>query len=124
MKVNKPMFVIGIAIIVIAAILLIGNFMAVSTSPAILGAILGILGIILLGASVYSPLRQTKVNKPMFVAGLVIALVAALMEFCQERCFLRVDLESWPTVLGIVGIGIIATSNVIIIATTGVKKKK
>jgi len=46
----------------------------------------------------------------MFAAGLIIALLAALMEFCQERCFLRVDLEGWPMVLGIVGIGLIATS--------------
>jgi len=51
--------------------------------------------------------------------GILICLIAALMMFCQERCFLGVDLESWPTVLGIVGIGIIATST-----TTGVKKKK
>lgn len=50
-------------------------------------------------------------NKIMFAVGLTVALVAALMMFCQERCFLGVDLESWPTVLGIVGIGIIATSN-------------
>ena len=110
MKVNKPMFVIGIAIIVIAAILVTSNFMGVSASPAILGAILGILGILLLGASVYSPLRQIKVNKPMFAIGLIIVLVAASMEFCQERCFLGVDLEFWPMVLGIIGIGLIATS--------------
>jgi hypothetical protein len=28
--------------------------------------------------------------------------------YCQERCFLRVDLELWPAVLGIIGIGLIA----------------
>jgi len=50
-------------------------------------------------------------NKIMFAIGLMIVLVAALMMFCQERCFLGVDLESWPAVLGIVGIGLIATSN-------------
>jgi hypothetical protein len=57
--------------------------------------------------------------------GILICLIAALMMFCQERCFLGVDLESWPAVLGIVGIciivggmGIIATST-----TIGVKKK-
>jgi hypothetical protein len=32
------------------------------------------------------------------------------MEFCQERCFLGVDLEFWPMVLGIIGIGLIAAS--------------
>lgn len=46
-----------------------------------------------------------------FAVGLVIAIVAALMMFCQERCFLGVDLESWPMVLGLVGIGLIASSN-------------
>jgi len=51
--------------------------------------------------------------------GILICLIAALMMFCQERCFLGVDLESWPAVLGIVGIGLIATSNI-----TSVKKKK
>jgi membrane-bound ClpP family serine protease len=68
MKVNKPIFGIGIVLVLIAAILVIGNLMGVSTFPAILGTILGILGILLLGASVYSPLRQIKVNKPMFAA--------------------------------------------------------
>ena len=42
--------------------------------------------------------------------GLIIVLLAALMMFCQERCFLGVDLEGWPAVLGIFGIGLIATS--------------
>ncbi|MCX6818829.1 MAG: hypothetical protein NT129_02415 [Candidatus Aenigmarchaeota archaeon] len=55
--------------------------------------------------------KKIKINKTMFAVGLIIALLAALMEFCQERCFLRVDLEGWPMVLGIVGIGLIATSN-------------
>ena len=50
-------------------------------------------------------------NKIMFVVGLIIALVAALMMFCQERCFLGVDLESWPAVLGIIGIGFIGASS-------------
>ena len=51
-------------------------------------------------------------NKIMFVTGLVIVLVASSMMFCQERCFLGVDLELWPAVLGIIGIGIIGTSAV------------
>jgi len=53
-------------------------------------------------------------------------LIAALMMFCQERCFLGVDLESWPAVLGIVGIGIIVGGMGIIATSTtaGVKKKK
>jgi len=49
-------------------------------------------------------------NKIVFAVGLIIALVAALMMFCQERCFLGVDLEFWPAVLGIFGIGLISTS--------------
>ena len=59
----------------------------------------------------YKKGKKIKINKMMFAVGLIIALVAALMEFCQERCFLRVDLEGWPMVLGIFGIGFIATSN-------------
>jgi protein-S-isoprenylcysteine O-methyltransferase Ste14 len=55
--------------------------------------------------------KKIKINKTMFAVGLIIALVAALMEFCQERCFLRLDLEGWPMVLGIIGVGLIATSN-------------
>ncbi len=58
----------------------------------------------------YKKGKKIKINKVMFAVGLIIALVAALMEFCQERCFLRVDLEGWPMVLGIIGIGLIATS--------------
>ena len=50
-------------------------------------------------------------NKIMLAVGILIVLVTALMMFCQERCFLQVDLESWPAVLGILGIGLIATSN-------------
>jgi len=53
---------------------------------------------------------RVKENKVMFAVGLIIALVAALMMFCQERCFLGVDLEGCPMVLGIIGIGLIATS--------------
>jgi hypothetical protein len=47
-----------------------------------------------------------------FTVGLAIAIVVALMMFCQERCFLGFDLEGWPVVLGIIGIGLIATSRV------------
>jgi hypothetical protein len=47
-----------------------------------------------------------------FVVGLAIAIAAALMMFCQERCFLGLDLEFWPIVLGIFGMGLIATSGV------------
>ena len=45
-----------------------------------------------------------------FGVGFIAALVAALMMFCQERCFLGVDLEFWPMVLAIFGIGLIAAS--------------
>jgi hypothetical protein len=34
-----------------------------------------------------------------------------LMMYCQERCFLGVDLESSSMVLGILGLGLIATSS-------------
>jgi len=67
----------------------------------------------------YKKGKKIKINKMMFAVGLIIALVAALMEFCQERCFLGVDLEGWPMVLGIIGIGLIATSNF-----TPMKQKK
>ena len=46
-KGNKGMFYAGIAFAIIAAILLLGNFMGESAFPAILG----ILGIIFIGAS-------------------------------------------------------------------------
>jgi uncharacterized membrane protein len=67
----------------------------------------------------YKKGKKIKINKMMFAVGLIIALVAALMEFCQEQCFLGVDLEGWPMVLGIIGIGLIATSNF-----TPMKQKK
>jgi hypothetical protein len=47
-----------------------------------------------------------------FTVGLAMAIVAALMMFCQERCFLGLNLEFWPIVLAIFGIGLIATSRV------------
>jgi intracellular septation protein A len=47
-----------------------------------------------------------------FTVGLVIAIVGALMIFCQEYCFLRLDLEFWPIVLAIFGLSLIATSRV------------
>ena len=46
----------------------------------------------------------------IFAVGLIIVLLSALMMFCQERCFLGVDLEGWPAVSGIVGIVLIAGS--------------
>jgi hypothetical protein len=46
-----------------------------------------------------------------FAVGLALAITAALMMYCQERCFLGVDLESSPMVLGILGLGLIATSS-------------
>ena len=69
------------------------------------------LALIAIVALRYKKGKKIIMNKKMFVVGLTIALVTALMEYCQERCFLGVDLEFWPMVLGIVGIGLIATSN-------------
>ena len=54
--------------------------------------------------------RFKKLNKAMFLIGIVIIIIAASMMFCQERCFLRMDLESWPAVLGIIGIGLMGAS--------------
>ena len=51
-------------------------------------------------------------NKIMLLVGLIVVVVAASMMFCQERCFLGTDLEMWPAVLGIVGIGIIGASSI------------
>jgi len=53
---NRIMFWVGIVFIVMAAILLLGNFMGDSTFPIILG----VLGIIALGASQYRPMKQKK----------------------------------------------------------------
>jgi hypothetical protein len=49
----------------------------------------------------------------IFAVGIIIVLLSALMMFCQERCFLGVDLEGWPAVSGIVGIVLIAGSGAI-----------
>lgn len=49
----------------------------------------------------------------IFAVGIIIVLLSALMMFCQERCFLGVDLEVWPAVSGIVGIVLIAASGTI-----------
>jgi hypothetical protein len=46
----------------------------------------------------------------VFAIGIIIVVLSALMMFCQERCFLGVDMESWPAVSGIVGIALIAAS--------------
>jgi len=46
----------------------------------------------------------------IFAVGIIIVLLSAVMMFCQERCFLGVDLEGWPAVSGIIGIGLIAVS--------------
>ena len=46
----------------------------------------------------------------LFASGVLVCLIAPFMMYCQERCFLRVDLELWPVVLWIIGIGLIATS--------------
>ena len=59
MMVNKIMFNTGIIFIVIAAILMIGNFLGDSTFPIMLG----ILGIISIGASKYRPLKATQSAK-------------------------------------------------------------
>ena len=59
MMVNKIMFYTGIIFIVIAAILMIGNFLGDSTFPIMLG----ILGIISIGASKYRPLKATQSAK-------------------------------------------------------------
>jgi hypothetical protein len=53
---NKPMFWIGIIVIVVAAILLLGDFLSDSSFPIIFG----IIGIVFIGASKYRPLKQKK----------------------------------------------------------------
>lgn len=53
---NRILFGIGIVMIVIAAVLLLGDFMGDSTFPVILG----FLGIVMIGASNYRPMKQKK----------------------------------------------------------------
>lgn len=53
---NKPMFWIGIAIIVISAILLIFVEEGLGVSPIIFGTI----GIVFIGASKYRPMKKKK----------------------------------------------------------------
>jgi len=57
--VNKLGFYTGIIFIVIAAILLLGNFLVDSSFPIVLG----ILGIVSIGASKYRPLKAKKKKK-------------------------------------------------------------
>jgi uncharacterized membrane protein HdeD (DUF308 family) len=52
-KDNKLMFYAGILLVIISAILLLGNYMGESTFPTILGA----LGVIFIGASGYRLLK-------------------------------------------------------------------
>ena len=52
-KVNKPMFWVGLAMIVIAAILLLTVEKDLGMSPMILG----IMGLVSMGASKYRPLK-------------------------------------------------------------------
>jgi len=54
--VNKIGFYTGIIFIIVAAILLIGNFMGDSTFPILLG----VLGILAIGVSKYCPLKGKK----------------------------------------------------------------
>ncbi len=56
MQKDRVMFFIGLAIIAVAAVLLLGNFMGDSTFPAILG----FLGIVSIGASRYRPMTGKK----------------------------------------------------------------
>jgi len=57
--VNKIGFYTGIIFIVVAAILLLGNFLGDSTFPIFLG----VLGIISIGVSKYRPLKGKKKKK-------------------------------------------------------------
>ena len=57
------------------------------------------------------PDKRIIMNKIILAVGIVIVLLAASMMFCQERCFLGVDLELWPAALGTIGTGLISTSN-------------
>ena len=84
--------------------------MIVMTEVILISIVAIALALIAIVALAHKKGLKIKINKTMFEVGLIIALVAALMTFCQERCFLRVDLEGWPTILGIVGIGLIAAS--------------
>ena len=52
-KVNKPMFWVGLAMIIIAAILLL----TVEKDLGLVPAMLGFLGIVSMGASKYRPLK-------------------------------------------------------------------
>lgn len=53
---NKIGFYTGMVLIIVAAILLAGNFLGDSTFPIVLG----ILGIVAIGASKYRPMKSVK----------------------------------------------------------------
>ena len=52
-------------------------------------------------------------NKIILATGIAVVALAASLMFCQERCFLGVDLQMWPAAIGILGIGMISASNFI-----------
>ena len=52
-------------------------------------------------------------NKIILATGIAVVALAASLMFCQERCFLGVDLELWPAALGMLGIGLISASNLV-----------
>jgi len=54
--VNKTMFYTGLILIIISAILMLGNFLGEKASPIVLG----IVGIVFIGASKYRPLEGKK----------------------------------------------------------------
>ena len=53
MKINKVMFYVGLVLVAISAVLLVGGFAGKSGAP-----ILGIIGIIFIGASGFRPLNK------------------------------------------------------------------
>ena len=54
--VNKKMFYVGLILIIISAILMLGNFSGENSSPIVLG----ILGIVFIGVSKYRSLEGRK----------------------------------------------------------------
>jgi hypothetical protein len=70
-------------------------------------------------------MNKVKAGAVLILAvGIIIVLLSALMMFCQERCFLGVDMENWPAVSGIVGIALIAASGMMATQHFASKGKK
>jgi len=77
----------------------------------ILGILLAIVGVLLILMIVFrKKIRKATINKPLFILGILVALTGAFLMW--NGSILGENTTGIATVIGIVGIGLIATSGV------------